>query len=285
MAGIDQYTKLLLHMDTDNYEDQSENNHSFNLNGNAFYDTSTKKFGTSSLYLDGTGDYIDVPDSEDWNYGTGDFTIDFWVMFDSGSRTVRRNIITQSYNDNNNVYCYWHISDGLSFTVIDGGAYTVSSHTGTSGWSDSTWYHIAIVRNGSSWKIYRNGTSVASATASITVPNITAPLKIGSGITYSGQYYDFKGYIDEVRISKGIARWTENFTPPIVPYGIVYRISGNLTESARIIVINESDDTIEYNGEFSAGNYEIELEDTNYKTVIARKSDGEVVGFGKVTPQ
>ncbi|HPC33867.1 MAG TPA: hypothetical protein PL061_13005, partial [Syntrophales bacterium] len=72
MSGIDSYTKSCLHFQ----------NRVWTFYGNAQIDTAQKPFGTGSLLLDGSGDYIGTVDSPDFDFGTGDFTIDFWVRRD-----------------------------------------------------------------------------------------------------------------------------------------------------------------------------------------------------------
>lgn len=83
----DANTQLLLHCNgTDtstSFPDSGNTGHTVTANGNAQVDTSFKQFGTGSLLLDGTGDYLSIPDSEDWNMGDGTFTIDFWVRFNA----------------------------------------------------------------------------------------------------------------------------------------------------------------------------------------------------------
>jgi hypothetical protein len=77
------------------------------------------------------------------------------------------------------------------------------------------WNHVAIVRNGSTWTVSINGTSVGTATYSGTVNIPIGPLEIGwAGTTDSY----FTGYIDDLRITKGIARYTANFTPPTAAF-------------------------------------------------------------------
>jgi hypothetical protein len=75
---------------------------------------------------------------------------------------------------------------------------------------DDVWHHIAIVRNGSAWTCYVDGTSRATGTFSGGISNISSGPRIGADEFY-GRY--FQGYIDEVRVTKGIARYTSNFTP------------------------------------------------------------------------
>ena len=124
---------------------------------------------------------------------------------------------------------WWSSTNGITFTSGTGGSGTDASQGATSGWVDDTWYHIALVRSGTALKVYRDGTSLISVTNSIDFDN-TGNLFIASA---DGSGY-FTGYMDEIRISKGIARWTANFTPEGSAYEITKRIlSGSVDISGQ----------------------------------------------------
>jgi len=188
--------------------------------GNAQIDTAQSKFSGASGLFDGAGDYLSLADSADWYFGTGDFTIDFWVRFNAlpVSGGVQ-NIVCQFIDSNN----YWRFS-------LYNRAGTLEWHFLTrSGGVDiiyvpenptllvNTWYHVALVRSGNSFYIFQDGTQLGTTdTDADSVPDLAATLKIAMlGALY--EYY-FNGWLDEVRISKGIARWTSNFTPPTASY-------------------------------------------------------------------
>lgn len=219
-GGNDQYTKLLLHSDGTNgstaFSDSSyvaNQRKVISVSGNTQISTSQSKFGDSSAYFDGSGDYLTVSDSEDWSFGSGDFAFDTWVNFSSLSSI--QNIFYQGSGDSSNyrIQLYYHNTVGLSFNILSGGSYLVDFNQGSiSGWSTDNWYHIAVVRNGNIWNLYRNGISIASTSANITSPNYSGPFYIGGNETGSSNL--LSGYLDELRISKGIARWTGDFTPP-----------------------------------------------------------------------
>ncbi len=216
ITATDLQTKLLLHGDgTDaatTFTDNSTYNKTATVFGNAQLDTAQSKFGTASMLFDGTGDYITFPDSDDYNFGTGDFTIECWVRLNSVSgkyfivgqdaETNPRWMIRLAFSDSN----------GLEFTTHNGTSWIVNCIQGSnSGWAINTWYHIACVRNGSSWKAYRNGVQIATDTQSVTWPDISQVLSVG-GDTFPANYFD--GWIDELRIIKGTAVYTGAFTPP-----------------------------------------------------------------------
>jgi hypothetical protein len=186
--------------------------------GTAQLDTAQFKFGTASLLLDGNSDGVTLPDSANWTFGTGNFTIDCWVRFAGVSG---QQFMVGQYADASN---YWYLSkesDGtLKFTWK--ATTEITSFSGT--WSPviNTWYHIAVVRNSGTISLYVNGTSVASDTgvSGKDFADIASVLSVGYNLDGGGTSFH-NGWIEELRISKGIARWTANFTSPSYAYGTV----------------------------------------------------------------
>jgi hypothetical protein len=180
--------------------------------GQVITSTTSPKFGTASAYFDGGGSQLSLADSADWNFGTGSFTIDFWIKF-SILPTDQTAIWEQYVDATHYIKLYLHYTAGWVIVVYDG-SQTVNIQQGAVTTSAGTWYHIALVRNGNDWNIYQNGTSVASGTDDSEVPDFAAVVKIGDGQGVN----HFNGYIDEFRVSKGVARWTANFTPETSAY-------------------------------------------------------------------
>lgn len=231
MAAVDSYTKLLLHCDgadeSTTFTDSSLTPKTQTAVNQAQIDTAQSVFGGAAMLLDGTGDYVTSPDHADWNFADGDFTIDLRVRFTATALTDSyQMLVTQAVDANNRWFLYWNTDTGINFyAATTGGGTLVNFGQGSDDWSADTWYHVALVRYGNEWDIYRNGTSVASATDASTMPDLAALLSIGVNI-YEADYY-FDGWMDEIRVSKGIARWTGNFTPPTVAYGTVAAAGGS----------------------------------------------------------
>lgn len=218
--NTDAYTNLLLHMNgpdaSTTFSDSGVTGHTVTAIGNAQIDTAQSKFGGASGLFDGTGDYLTVSDHDDWTFGSGNWTIDAWVRF---------NVL------NSNDQIILSVGDGVAaglalFYRWDASAFMLTIDAGVTeslswSWTPSTatWYHIALVRNGNTWTFYVDGTSKGNQTYSGTLGNYTA-IKIGANTSGGGSY--FNGWLDEVRISKGRARWTSNFTPPAQEYGYIY---------------------------------------------------------------
>ena len=213
-GGIDAYTVLMAHMNgTDNaqvFTDSSDSEHTMTANGNVKTENTQKKFGETSAYFDGSDDYITLASNPNFAFGTGDFTIDLWVRFLDTS-TFRPLVCIYSQSSD---AIYWDIYNGNMRLYLFGTGYAALIKA----WSPSigTWYHIAFVRSSGTGYFFVDGTILdASGAMATDIADNSNPLAVGAAI-YDSRY--FNGYIDELRISKGIARWTENFTPPSAPY-------------------------------------------------------------------
>ncbi len=211
------YEKLLLHFDgtsgSTTFTDSSYIPHTAIVHGTAQISTTSPKFGTGSLYLDGSG-YVTIPNSDDFNFGSGDFTIDFWIKrLDQGMWQVP--LATHDSRGYSGFEFTFTPSYQLRFENWN--SQTNDFHVETSGiiWNTGQWYHLALVRSANTITIYMDGTSVASCSFSGTVGPSSNELKIGRRFDGS---YNFVGYIDEIHITKGKALWTSNFTPPTAPY-------------------------------------------------------------------
>jgi hypothetical protein len=167
-------------------------------------DTTVKKYGTGSMEFDGTGDWLLIPDSPDLKLGTGNFTIEFWVYLNAIS--AARGFVAKGGASTG-----WLVSLVSTNTVRF--TFTTSTITSTGTLAASTWYHIAVVREGTGsnqTKIYINGTNDGTGTVS-TDFNQTESMYVGANRTGGDA---LNGYIDDLRITKGIARYTAAFTPP-----------------------------------------------------------------------
>jgi hypothetical protein len=176
-------------------------------NGNAQVDTAQSYFGGASLLMDGTGDYLSIADTTGFGF-TGDFTIEFWARATSLPEysVLYSNFVT---GFDGIYFGYWHNAN--KFSIYINGSERLSASDGL---STNTWYHIALVRSGSTLTLYRDGTSRGTGTYSGTVltPTFTA---IGVNTEYLP--HTWAGYMDEVRVSNS-ARYTANFTPSTTPF-------------------------------------------------------------------
>ncbi len=175
-------------------------------NGDAQLSSSISKFGIGSLLLDGTGDYITVSSQEDFEYGTGDFTIEFYVYFDavSGNLYDQRTTASQA-----SPVIYVNNSNKIAYYV--NGAEVI---TGTTTPTTSTWYHVAVTREGTATKLFIDGTQEGSTWTDNTT-YVETGIRIGAGFDDTS-FVD--GNFDEVRVVKGEAKYTANFTPSTFPF-------------------------------------------------------------------
>lgn len=215
MAGQDSSTKLLLHCDGANASTtftDVQGLHTVTANGNAQVSTAQSVFGGASALFDGTGDYLSLANSTDWNLGaagSGDFTIDFRLRF----ATVATCGLVSAANSGN--ITGWNISySNTSHAIILQN--NDDATAGSASWTPSsgTWYHVAIIRVSGTITVYIDGTSIGTITDQSLNNNGNA-LTIGAWADASSS---LNGYVDEFRISKGVARWTANFTPPAAAY-------------------------------------------------------------------
>jgi hypothetical protein len=200
---------LLLRMDGTNgsttFTDSSSNAFAVTAFGNAQVTTTDPRFGTGALALDGSGDYLTVAADADFQFGTGNFTVECWVYVNS------------SGNSNNGLFTFGGTSSGLAVAVYQGQWYlTTAGGGGTAMGSFTTgiWQHLAVARSGSSLRMFINGTQTGSTLTNSTNLSDNA-LKVGY---YYSSSFSINARIDEFRVTKGIARYTSNFTPPTEPF-------------------------------------------------------------------
>jgi len=237
-GGVDAYTVLMLHFNeasgtggVDGIQDSSSSDHTITAVGGAATSSLAAKFGICSLLLDGTDDYLTVPDHANWYFGADPFTIDTQIYVKHSAAGAQG--ICGQHDDGNN---YWYLTytttlvgsvytlSSFTFKALSSGAvkaeYTWTTNVPLNGTGGDTPFHIEFSRNGSELYLFIDGvlmTTVTIVTAISTnqVPNLNAVLEIG---TASNHTLFAVGYFDEFRISKGIARNTVNFYPPTAPY-------------------------------------------------------------------
>lgn len=189
--------------------------------GNAQIDTAQSKFGGAAGLFDGAGDYLSIADSDDWGFGSGDFTIDFWVRFNALPGVGQNQEVFSQFDSYANLHrLFINNPDGTLRWYYqakkDGGSTFWAEFTRTTTVVANTWYHIALARNGINWHLFQDGVQLGNTyVVGGSMPDLGAAFRIGS---LDGTTEFLKGWLDEFRISKGIARWTSNFTPPTSAY-------------------------------------------------------------------
>lgn len=207
---------LLLNFDgadgSTNIADNSYSSKTVTALGTAKISTAQSKFGGSSLALAGAGAYVSTPDATSFNFGANDFTIEAWVNPSAtmNSGTGQKVFLAKWSSASNASWLvdYYqgnirgHIRNG-STTYTTQGAATIPA---------GTWTHIAYSRLGSNFYFFVNGSLVGSSTSTLSVNSSAAPVLVGYKGDGVGTEY-FTGYMDGVRISQRVARYTANFVP------------------------------------------------------------------------
>jgi hypothetical protein len=190
--------------------DKSQTNN-LQLVGNTTGSTTQTKFAnTKSMYFDGTGDYVIINDTNIANFGTSDFTIETWVYCED---TNTNQIIETRPSNTNGSYISAGIQAGSGIFFYTNNAY---AHTGTRIGTINTgqWHHVAWVRYNGTITSYIDGVSVGSAS------NTTNVISSNTYIGWNAFAGDNTGsvYIQDFRVTRNIARYTANFTPPTAPF-------------------------------------------------------------------
>ena len=222
--AYDSYTKLMLHFNSFPFID--EIGHTVTNNGHASLSTSIKKFGIGACAIDGalaTND-LSLLDSNDFEFGANDFTIDLWVRFSSIS-TMGVEFVSHWAGGGNLGFQFGYYAplSSLYFaSTPDGSSQLALFATWTP--SLDTWYHVALVRSGTNLMFFVNGIQQGSTqTLSYSIYNANCEISLLSDL--GDTRFALDGYCDEFRISNGIARWTSNFVPPSIEYGASYPAS------------------------------------------------------------
>jgi hypothetical protein len=210
-------TSLLACASKDIRKDKSSNDFILTANGNAAISTQNPYGDGFSNYFDGSGDYLSVPASSAYNFGTGDFTIEFWYLRTGTNQSYARYV----QSANGDVYVGWGISQNLDtqnqlLVALSSNGSSYDIFTGVAGTlTDLQWNHCALVRSGNNFRFYVNGVGSLIATSSLAIYFNAAHTPVIGG--QSGTSRSLNGYISNLRIIKGTALYTSNFTPSQVP--------------------------------------------------------------------
>lgn len=213
---------LLLHCNGTNNSTTFSDSGPYNLTvtsvGGTKIASAINKFGSGSGFFDGVNDYLSIPDHPGFNFGSGDFTVECWLYPTAHPAVVY-------------LFGQTNASDVAPFVIaLSNGRPSIAASTNGSTWivngtlatplTLNAWTHLAAVRYGNKWSVYVNGVeNVVAPSTSGTLYDSVNGLGIGADGPGAGvvSYY-YKGYIDEFRVLKGVARYTGNFTPPTTEF-------------------------------------------------------------------
>jgi hypothetical protein len=207
-GGPDTDTLLLLHMEGENNGQlffDSTGRHTITVGNDAKTSTAQEKFGVSSLYCDGTDDYLEVGASEDFSFGTGDWTVECWIKTAGNGE-----IFSLGHPSGSSGGMRIFLESGkLKFSGGNQDSYLDNTVT----FNDDAWHHLAVVRDGSTITGYKDGVAGANPQSPNSNPIGWTDYPARVGIRGDELTNDFTGYIDELRVSS-TARYTSNFTSP-----------------------------------------------------------------------
>lgn len=185
------------------------------VNGNARIDTTQYRFGVSSLYLDGSGDWVTFPNSASWTMSSGDITAEAYIRLNAtGSDQV---ILSRRPPSGTSTEWQFLVTSANRLQLVAWGSAgaVVLNITGTTALASGAWYHVAFSRSLTTTRIFLDGSLEGSGVESAPIGSNSQTLTIGRDPTTTPRY--FNGWIDELRVT-GSARYTSAFTPPSAPF-------------------------------------------------------------------
>lgn len=234
-----QNVSLLLHCDgsdgSTTFADSGPSARSVTAVGNAHIEVDQYKFGTASGYFDGSGDYLNCGDHTDFELGSGEFTLEAWVRLTaySGNFGGYYGGVIFGKDAATGRSFQWKITGtssswtGMSFSTA--GSEITASYT----FSLNTWYHVAVCKSGTTLRFFVDGTQIGTnATHNSTIANVATALTVG-GILYATVELQIPAFLDDLRFTKGAARYTSNFTPPAAAFpNYAGQIGGTVLDDA-----------------------------------------------------
>ena len=214
-------TNLMIHGDVgtgQTFSDSSPSKHTITANGNVTHSDAQSKFSGGSFYFDGSSDELTIPTSDDWDFGTGDFTVDFWTYIESGAQDDTFFSTLPTGGSPVGINLSLRETEPFSLGCYSSSGYIGGGSSGQNYTSrviyEEIWYHIAVVRIDGVFYTYVDGTLVGTDARypSLNV-DTDQPFYMGRFYTNGTGYY-LHGYMDEMRVTKGTALWRGAFTPP-----------------------------------------------------------------------
>ena len=284
---------LAMHMDDTGLTDLK--GHVVTLKGNVARSATQSKFGGYSAYFDGTGDFLTTPASADFAFGSGDFTIEAWI-YPTNSSTEQGVVTRWSTAATTNEAFFFGIRPGgvLVLLLSSTGQYQPANDiaTPTGAVTYNAWNHIACCRSGGNIYMYVNGLLVKTTTFSGSVYASTLATSVGASVNAATPFF---GYIDDLRITKGVARYTENFTAPNEAFANqMVQVAGTVKDAlgnfvARSVHVHRQSDGILAGiatSDANTGTYSIAALDTSlhYATCLPVSNSDEALIHHSITP-
>lgn len=247
--------------------------------------------GTGALYVDGSQSWVGAQPPDSHLLSSGDFTVELWIKAPDNSTVYGDGLVAWHNRDNTNramLALFNYNNDGLIFTDNSSGFSKIDQGTDFQG--NNEWNHVALTRNFNTFRLFLNGVVVTTSTQSDTILQLSSGWYLDVGrYWYSSDNNSgyFTGYISNLRITKGVARYTSAFTPPTEPFNItqpVFRVPNRVGQTA--IYKTDTVDYIDVSSgtaltglrTFSAANSDWNTDDTF--PVLITKDANWIVGIG-----
>ncbi len=215
-------TALLLNTPAPGIIDSSSNNPLIITAGDSKITTSVKKYGSGSLRFDGSGDYLQIPISSDLTLGIADFTIEFWCNFTeaTASNTINRRILSHGTNASNRMQLVVENSTtrGNEIGSIFMSTNATNGASTNTAVNDGNWHHVAFARQSGVLRTFVNGVLKTTVNSSTNFNDSSTSYFIGAYADGASGFYN--GFLDDFRITKGVALYTSDFTSPTGPLTI-----------------------------------------------------------------
>lgn len=225
--------ELLLSMDgyagSTTFKDSSKNNHTISVSGTPSISSTSGYAGGQSAYFDGSGDYLTLPSSV-FDFGTEDWTIEFWINVLTNSNTYPYTMGSSRYNSGSGFYLTisgsatgWGGTGAMSFNGASTLVNRASVGSGDVVIRNAGWKHIAITRNGVETRMFVDGVMtslhIASGVANygVQAARIMTTGEVPASTSLLAALNE-RCYLDELRVTKGVARYTADFPLPKTPY-------------------------------------------------------------------
>lgn len=190
--------------------------HTFTRTGTSTISTTQSKFGGAS-YLSAASSYLTASPSADWNLNGVDFTVEFWAR-PSSSQNLSNLIGTANPwfgTGDIGSPAGWGLNVGTSSLKFNGSGNNQFTQSIT--WANATWQHIAWTRSGSTYYYFQDGVLLGSTSTGTLASDSVNSLFVGGNVDHASNSA-YIGNIDEIRVTKGVCRYTGTFTPPSEPF-------------------------------------------------------------------
>lgn len=191
------------------------------IGGNVARSSTQSKFGGYSAYFDGAGDYLQLANSTDFRFGSGDFTIEFqfYPLTTSGGSSGVSSLVSLWGNASNQSWVIYRVNSGFQFSFSTTGTNQTNAISVSSGvFSINNWYHVAVTRSGSNIRAFINGTQLGTTYNAGSSSFFASTNVLDIGYNTVASYGPENCYIDDLRITKGYARYTADFTAPTAAF-------------------------------------------------------------------